>query len=130
MMTRMSNRSTTCGCNRSGARKSTMGQRLAVAIIALGLGSVIFGLIGFKKHQHDSDEIAQLSREYSRAQLLSPETVHPSERMARWNLLVWTGVSFSYIGVTIGVISSLRASKARSRKQQADAEAAIAAAAA
>ena len=81
---------------------------MAVALVALGLGSVIFGLIGFRKHQRDADEIGQLAGQYgSRTELLSPDVVHPSERMARWNLLVWTGVGFSYFGVSIGVASAM-----------------------
>ena len=93
----------TCCAGKSA--KTTMGQRLAVALVAVGLGSVVFGLVGFKKHQHDADEIARLAAEQgrTRAELLAPEVVHPSERMARWNLLIWTGVGFSYFGVSLGV---------------------------
>ena len=85
---------------------STVGQRLAVALVAIGLGSVVFGLAGFKKHQRDADEIGRLSRQYaagSAGSILSPASVHPAERMARWNLLIWTGVGFSYFGVSMGV---------------------------
>lgn len=104
MITRMSKSCTTCGCGST----STMGQRMAVALVALGLGSVIFGLVGFRKHQREADEIGQLTRQYgSRTELLAPDVVHPSERMARWNLLVWTGVGFSYFGVSIGVASAM-----------------------
>lgn len=86
-----------------------MGQRLAVALVAVGLGSVVFGLVGFKKHQHDADEIAHLAAEQgrSRAELLAPDTVHPSERMARWNLLIWAGVGFSYVGVSLGMLAAM-----------------------
>jgi len=106
----MSKSCTTCGCSasKSATGKSTMGQRMAVALVALGLGSVIFGLVGFRKHQRDADEIDQLARQYgSHAELLGPDVVNPSERMARWNLLVWTGVGFSYFGVSIGVASAM-----------------------
>jgi len=128
----MSNATNTgCGCASTGCKstacKSTMGQRMAVALVALGLGSVVFGLIGFRKHQHDADEIGQLSRQFSRAQLLSPETVHPSERMARWNLLVWTGVGFSYFGVSIGVASAMLARMKQAKANQAAAASATAA---
>jgi hypothetical protein len=85
-----------------------MGERMAVALVAVGLGSVIFGLVGFQKHQRDADEIDQLARQYgSHAEMLGPDVVNPSERMARWNLLVWTGVGFSYFGVSIGVASAM-----------------------
>jgi hypothetical protein len=104
MITRMSKSCITCGCS----SKSTMGQRMAVALVALGLGSVIFGLVGFRKHQRDADEIDRLARQYgSHAEMLGPDVVNPSERMARWNLLVWTGVGFSYFGVSIGVASAM-----------------------
>jgi hypothetical protein len=103
-----------------------MGQRMAVALVALGLGSVIFGLVGFRKHQRDADEIGQLSRQYgSRTELLSPEIVHPSERMARWNLLIWTGVGFTYFGVSLGVAAAMLN---RIKQAKADAQAATAAA--
>ena len=116
MITRMSKSCTTCGC---GSTTSTMGQRMAVALVALGLGSVIFGLVGFRKHQRDADEIDQLARQYgTHAELLGPDVVNPSERMARWNLLVWTGVGFSYFGVSIGMASAMHN---RIKKAKADA---------
>ena len=122
----MSNANKTgCGCT-STACKSTVGQRMAVALVALGLGSVVFGLIGFRKHQRDADEIGQLSHQFSRAQLLAPETVHPSERMARWNLLVWTGVGFSYFGVSLGVASAMLARMKQAKANQVAAAAAAA----
>jgi hypothetical protein len=87
-----------------------MGQRMAVALVTLGLGSVIFGLVGFKKHQRDAEEISQLASQYgNRAEMLGPDVVHPSERMARWNLLIWTGVGFSYFGVSLGVAAAMMA---------------------
>jgi len=92
----------------SNRRDSSMGQRMAVALVTLGLGSVIFGLVGFKKHQRDADEIGALSRQFgTRAEVLAPEAVLPSERMARWNLLIWTGVGFSYFGVSLGVAAAM-----------------------
>ena len=96
-------------CCAGKSTKTTMGQRLAVALVAVGLGSVVFGLVGFKKHQHDADEIARLAVEQgrTRAELLAPDVVHPSERMARWNLLIWAGVGFSYAGVSLGVLAAM-----------------------
>jgi len=99
-----------------------MGQRMAVALVTLGLGSVIFGLVGFKKHQRDDDEISRLASQYgNRAELLGPDVVHPSERMARWNLLVWTGVGFSYFGVSLGVATAMlkRVKDAKAKKAEA-----------
>ncbi len=87
---------------------STIGQRMAVALVAAGLGSVIFGLVGFSKHQRDARELDQLARQHNnRDELLAPDAVHPSERMARWNLLIWTGVGFSYFGVSMGVAAAM-----------------------
>jgi amino acid transporter len=116
----------TC-CAGKATTKTTMGQRLAVALVAVGLGSVVFGLVGFKKHQHDADEIARLAAEQgrSRAALLAPETVHPSERMARWNLLIWAGVGFSYVGVSLGVLAAMH-QRMRQRKANAACAATVA----
>jgi len=106
---------------------STMGQRMAVALVALGLGSVVFGLVGFRKHQHDADELGRLPRQYgSRVELLPPDIEHPSERMARWNLLIWTGVGFSDFGVSLGVAMSMLN---RKRQEKAKLEEAATAAA-
>jgi hypothetical protein len=109
----------------TGSTTSTMGQRLAVALIAIGLGSVVFGLVGFKKHQRDADEIDKLAAQYgNRTEMLAPDTVHPSERMARWNLLIWTGVGFSYFGVSMGVavamLNRVRQGKAKSIPESAE----------
>jgi hypothetical protein len=52
--------------------------------------------------------------------VLAPDAVHPSERMARWNLLIWTGVGFSYFGVSLGVAASML-NRIRQRKAQAGA---------
>jgi hypothetical protein len=123
MMTKMSTRTTTTG-------GTTRGQRMAVALVTLGLGSVALGLIGFKKHQRDADELGQLSRQHpQRTQLLAPDAVHPSERMARWNLLIWTGVGFSYFGVSMGVAMSMLSRLQHARRQRQAAEAAASAAA-
>ena len=99
----------TC-CAGKAKTSTSMGQRLAVALVAVGLGSVAFGLVGFKKHQHDADELARLAAEQgrSRAELLAPDVVHPSERMARWNLLIWAGFGFSYVGVSVGALAAIR----------------------
>jgi len=104
--------------------KTTMGQRMAVAMVAVGLGSVAFGLVGFKKHQRDADEIEKLAIQHhaTRSELLAPDAVHPSERMARWNLLIWAGVGFSYFGVSLGVavamLNRMRGGKANAPQTQ------------
>jgi hypothetical protein len=90
---------------------SSMGQRMAVALVTLGLGSVIFGLVGFKKHQRrrQRDRAACQPVTATAPNMLGPDVVNPSERMARWNLLVWTGVGFSYFGVSLGVAAVMMA---------------------
>jgi hypothetical protein len=55
---------------------STIGQRMAVALVAAGLGSVIFGLVGFTKHKRDASELDQLARQCSRPM--------PSTRRSAW----------------------------------------------
>src|SRR5688500_8115948 len=123
MMTRMAADTTSNNATMTSAKPATsMGQRLAVALDAVGLGSVVFGLVGFKKHQRDADELGQLAAEQgrSRAELLAPDLVHPSERMARWNLLIWSGVGFSYLGVSLGMLAAMH-QRVRNRKTAAEA---------
>ena len=95
---------------------------MAVALVALGLGSVIFGLVGFRKHQRDADEIERLARQHGgQTELLGRDVVHPAERMARWNLLIWTGVGFTYFGVTAGLVAAIHS---RAKQRRADGQAA------
>ena len=105
---------------------------MAVALVALGLGSVAFGLVGFKVHQADADDLGQLAQQNGgRSTQLSPDVVHPSERMARWNLLIWTGVGFSYFGVSLAAANAmLQRIRARRQSQGGDASSAEAATAA
>jgi hypothetical protein len=103
-----------------------IGQWIAVGFVALGLGAVGFGLTGFKKHQHEADEIDRLSMQAGRrASLLSAGTLHPAQQMARFNLLIWTGIQFSFFGVVVGVAAAAMdrsAARGAEAKPQAAAE--------
>lgn len=84
-----------------------IGQWVAVTFIALGLGAAGFGMVGFKKHQRAADEVDQLAQQHNRrAAMLSAGTLHPSQQMARFNLLIWSGFQVTFFGVCVGVAAA------------------------
>ena len=84
-----------------------IGQWVAVTFVALGLGAAGFGLTGFRKHQRAADEIHELAQQHGRrAAVLSAGTLHPAQQMARFNLLIWTGIEFTFFGACVGVASA------------------------